>query len=310
MPVCGTGDRGFESRQPPKKFMNVLKESNLKLAIQKDGRLTEDTLFLLHSVGLNFESYRNKLFVPCRNFPIDILYVRDDDITGYVASGAADMGIVGQNMVFESKLRVKKLLNLRFGFCSLAIAIPEDSHIKTVKDLKGKIIATSYPKSTKEFFKKNKIDMQVIKISGSVEIAPALGVSEAISDIVATGSTLATNGLRVIEKISDSEAVLIATPKKLDTKKEQLKKQITGRIRTVLSARNYKLVSFQLPKAQIARVKKLIPALKGSLDFEPEQPYINIQVPIKEEVLWETLEKVKSSGATKIIVSSIENIIN
>ena len=152
--------------------------------------------------------------------------------------------------------------------------------------------------------------MQVIKISGSVEIAPALGVSEAISDIVATGSTLATNGLRVIEKISDSEAVLIATPKKLDTKKEQLKKQITGRIRTVLSARNYKLVSFQLPKAQIARVKKLIPALKGSLDFEPEQPYINIQVPIKEEVLWETLEKVKSSGATKIIVSSIENIIN
>ncbi|OGE64957.1 ATP phosphoribosyltransferase, partial [Candidatus Daviesbacteria bacterium RIFCSPLOWO2_02_FULL_36_7] len=181
--------------------MADLDYKNLKLAIQKEGRLTEETLEFLRKSGLEFESYKQRLFSLCRNFPLEILYVRDDDIPDYVASGIVDLGILGQNLLSEERPDVKKLLNLRYGFCSLVLAVPKESCIKSIRDLKRKTIATSYPQSTKKFFKENNITVDIVKISGSVEITPALGVAQAIVDLISSGSTLALNDLRILTKI-------------------------------------------------------------------------------------------------------------
>jgi ATP phosphoribosyltransferase len=188
--------------------MADLNKKYLKLAIQKEGRLTEETLEFLRKSGLEFESYKQKLFSSCRNFPLEILYVRDDDIPDYVASGIVDLGIVGQNVLNEKRPNVKKLLNLRYGFCSLIVAIQKESNIKTFEELKNKKIATSYPESTAKFFKERNIPVEIITIRGSVEITPALGVAQAIVDLTSTGSTLALNDLRFLTNVYDSESVL------------------------------------------------------------------------------------------------------
>lgn len=212
-----------------------MKNGNLKLAIQKDGRLTEDAVSFLRSAGLQFENYKQKLFSSCRNFPLEIVYVRDDDIPDYVESGAVDLGIVGQNLINEIKPKVKKLLNLRYGFCSLCLAVPKESTIKSTKDLSNKIIATSYPNSTKYFFEKQNIKVNVIKINGSVEIAPALGMADAIVDLVATGRTLALNDLRVIEKIYNSQAMLIAGSRNnLSEEKQILMQKLIKRFKKLI----------------------------------------------------------------------------
>src|SRR4030042_4880413 len=174
---------------------------NLKLAIQKEGRLTEETLELLRKSGLEFESYKQKLFSTCRNFPLEIVYVRDDDISNYVASGTVYLGIIGQNILYEEQPKVKQLLNLQYCFCALAVAVPKESPVTTLSDLNGKTIAASYPRSTTNFFRKNKISVKIVRISGSVEIAPALGIASAIADLTATGSTLALYDLRTLTKI-------------------------------------------------------------------------------------------------------------
>ena len=186
-----------------------MKNGNLKLAIQKDGRLTEDAVSFLRSAGLQFENYKQKLFSSCRNFPLEIVYVRDDDIPDYVESGAVDLGIVGQNILYESNKRVTNIVELNFGFCSLSIAIPDESKIKKIEQLKNARIFTSYPNSTEKYFKKKNIPVNIMAVSGSVEITPALGIADAIVDLVATGRTLALNNLKVIEKIYDSQASLI-----------------------------------------------------------------------------------------------------
>jgi len=187
-----------------------MKSKNLKLAIQKNGRLTEDAISFLRSSGLQFENYKQKLFSSCKNFPLEIVYVRDDDIPDYVESGAVDLGIVGQNILNESNKDVKNIINLNFGICSLSIAIPENSNIKVVKQLINARIFTTYPNSTEKYFRKKNIPVKIMTVSGSVEITPALGIADAIVDLVATGRTLALNNLKVIEKIYDSQATLIA----------------------------------------------------------------------------------------------------
>ena len=292
--------------------MKKLDDSNLKLAIQKDGRLTEETVSLLRSIDLGFENYKQRLFSTCRNFPLEILYVRDDDIPYYVSSGIADLGIVGQNIVFESKLKVKKLLNLRFGFCSLVVAVPEEAKINKIEDLKNKKIATSYPNSTRDYFKKRNIPVNIVKISGSVEIAPSLEMASAIVDLVATGSTLALNGLKIIEKISTSEAVLIANPKiKKGADRGLLIQKITSRLKTSLSAKNYKYLIMNIPSESLPKIKKLIPSLKMQhLDKIDKNEVITVQAAIKEEVLWNTIDQAKNLGASKLFVLPIEKIIN
>ncbi len=288
-----------------------MKNGNLKLAIQKDGRLTEDTVVFLRSAGLQFENYKQKLFSSCRNFPLEIVYVRDDDIPDYLESGAVDLGIVGQNLINETRPKVKKLLNLRYGFCSLCLAVQKESTIQSAKDLSDKIIATSYPNSTKYFFEKRNLKVNVIKISGSVEITPILGVALAIVDLVSTGSTLALNDLRIIEKLYESEAVLLANPDSTeDLKKKKIIDELLIRFKGVLSAKNYKYVMMSARQENLLKIKKTIPGLKSPTISSLTAPgWISIQSVIKEDVFWETIEKLKKIGASDILVLPVEKLI-
>lgn len=213
-----------------------MKNNNLKLAIQKNGRLTLDTINLLCLSGLKFDTDNQSSFTSCRNFPMKIVYVRDDDIPSYVENGTVDFGVVGQNILNEKQKYVKNIINLNFGFCSLSIAIPKKSNIKKIEQLKNAKIATSYPNSTKEYFMKKNIPINIVSVNGSVEITPALGIADGIVDLVATGRTLAINNLKVIEKIYDSQAVLI-TGKNNNLPQEQqiLVQKIVKRFKKVLS---------------------------------------------------------------------------
>lgn len=285
--------------------------NKLKLAIQKNGRLTEETVSFLRSSGLEFESYQQRLFSTCRNFPLEIVYVRDDDISDYVESGAVDLGVVGQNLINEIRPNVKKLLNLRYGFCSLSLAVPKESSVESVKDLENKTIATSYPSSTEYFFKKQNIKVNIIKIKGSVEITPILGIASAIVDLVSTGSTLALNDLRIIEKIYDSEAVLLANPLSLENeKKANIINKLLIRFKGVLSAKNYKYVMMNAPEKILPKIKKAIPGLKSPTISPLVNPgWISIQSVIKEDVFWQTIEKLKKLGASDILVLPVEKLI-
>jgi ATP phosphoribosyltransferase len=290
--------------------MANINNKNLKLAIQKQGRLTDETLEFLRKSGLEFESYKQKLFSSCRNFPLEILYVRDDDIPNYVASGIVDLGILGQNVLNEERPRVKKLLNLRYGFCSLTLAVPKESEIKDVSELKGKTIATSYPQSTKKFFSENNIPVEIVSISGSVEIAPALGVAQAIVDLVSTGSTLALNDLRALTKVYDSESVLIANEEALKNGKKDLLEKLITRFKGVLSAKNYKYVMMNVPEEILPKIKKIIPGLKSpTISPLATKGWLSVQTVIKEDIFWETIEKLRQIGASGIIVLPIEKII-
>lgn len=291
--------------------MANLNGKNLKLAIQKDGRLTEETLEFLRKAGLEFERSKQRLFSLCRNFPLEILYVRDDDIPDYVQSGTVDLGILGQNILSEERPKVKKLLNLRFAFCSLAIAVLKESNYQTIEDLQNKTIATTYPNSLKKFLKENKINAEIVKIKGSVEITPALGVAQAVADLVSTGSTLALNDLRILTKIYDSEAILIANSRvDSDLKKSILLKNLLTRFKAVLSAKNYKYVMMNAPEEILSKIKNIVPGLKSPTISKLAQPrWISIQTVIKEDVFWETIEKLKSAGAQGIIVLPIEKMI-
>ncbi|MBI2593406.1 ATP phosphoribosyltransferase [Candidatus Daviesbacteria bacterium] len=287
-----------------------LSSKNLKLAIQKEGRLTEETLELLRKAGLEFESYKQKLFSLCRNFPLEILYVRDDDISGYVEKGIVDLGIVGQNILNEKQPKVRKLLNLRYGFCSLVVAVPKESDISTIKNLNGKTISTSYPQSAKRFFKENGISADIVKISGSVEITPALGIAEAIVDLTSSGSTMALNDLRVLTGIYDSEAILVANEKALTNGRKLLVDKLLTRFKGVLAARSYKYVMMNAPENILGRLKEIVPGLKSpTVSPLVQKGWISIQTVIKEEIFWETVEKLKKAGAQGIIVLPIEKII-
>lgn len=298
--------------RPKDKYMANMNNKNIKLAIQKGGRLTDDTLDFLRKAGLEFESYTQKLFSTCRNFPLEIVYVRDDDIPDYVASGSVDIGILGQNLLYEERpANVKKLLNLRYGFCALTLAVPKESTVQSLEDLNGKTIATTYPNSTKDFFKKNNIKVETIKISGSVEIAPALGVGQAIADLTSTGSTLILNDLRPLVRIYESEAVLIANANSAtqEGKRDLLDKLLT-RFKGVLSAQNYKYVMMNAPAEILPKLKKITPGLKSpTISPLAKEGWLSVQTVIKEDTFWETIEKLKNVGASGIIVLPIEKMI-
>ncbi len=287
-----------------------MNNTNLKLAIQKEGRLTDETLVFLKKSGLEFESYNQRLYSTCRNFPLEIIYVRVSDIPDYVSSGSVDLGIIGQNILYEERPKVKKLLNLRFGFCSLIVAIPKESNIKNLPDLKGQKIATSYPNSTANFFKKNSVSIKIVNITGSVEITPTLGVSQAVVDLTSSGSTLELNDLKVLTKIYDSEAVLITNDQTQKSTKKKLLGKLLTRFKGVLSARDYKYVMMNAPKDIIPRLKKITPGLKSpTLSPLAKNGWYSVQTVIKEDIFWETIEKLKKLGASGILVLPIEKII-
>ncbi|RJR15232.1 ATP phosphoribosyltransferase [Candidatus Microgenomates bacterium] len=290
--------------------MKKIIKLKLKLAIQKQGRLTDETLAFLRASGLNFESYKQKLYTTCRNFPVEIYYVRDSDIAQYVASGVVDLGIVGQNTLYEKRPKVKKVLNLRFGFCTLVIAVPKESPVSSLVDLKNKTIATSYPASTSKYFAQRNVPINVVTINGSVEITPSLGVSEAVADLTSTGSTLVLNELRILEKIYDSEAILIANQESLTNGKEAALDQLITRFKSVLSAKDYKLVQMYLPESALSKVKKISFGLKCPIISPTTKTGIlALQYVVKEEVLWENLERLQKFSVSNIAIMPIEKIL-
>jgi ATP phosphoribosyltransferase len=290
--------------------MSELNNKYIKLAIQKEGRLTENTLEFLRRSGLEFESYRQKLFTLCRNFPLEILYVRDNDILDYVSAGTVELGILGQNLLYEQRPKIRKLLNLRFGYCSLIVAVPKESKVREIGDLNGKRIATSYPQSAKIFFDKYGISIKIVPISGSVEIAPILGIADAIVDLTSTGSTLMLNDLRYLAKIYDSEAVLIANSKTMSEKKSVLVERLITRFKGVLSAKKYKYIMMKVPLKKLAKIIKLIPSLKYFSNSPGiKEKEIMLSSVINEDSFWDLVERLKKLEVAEISVLPIEKMI-
>lgn len=282
---------------------------NLKIAVQRSGRLSEGSLALLRQMGLRFETYQDRLFTSCRNMPIDILFLRDDDIPEYVQDGVADLGIVGSNVLDERDVNVERLLPLDFGYCALSIAIPETSSYTSVQELNGKKIATSYPQILAKYIKKKNIKAEIIFLKGCVEIAPALKVADGICDLVSTGSTLRTNRLRTIDTVMQSQAVLIGTEKTKPQNRSTVEKLIL-RVQAVQDARAYKYIMFNLPRVALEKVKKLVPGCKSPTVVPLADPdFIAVHSVVLEEEFWDIVEKIRECGGSGILVSPIEKFI-
>lgn len=284
---------------------------NLKIAIQRQGRLAADSLATLKAIGLDFDSYNGRLFSRCRNFPLDILFLRDDDIPEYVQDGVTDLGVVGLNVVHEKNARVSQLDLLGFGSCTLAIAVPLDRGRETLYDLEGKRIATSYPRTLGEYLERKGVQARVIEISGSVEIAPSLDVADAICDLVSTGSTLKMNGLTAIETVLRSEAVLIANPAALsDPAKSDQVSRLRIRSQSHLRARKTKYVMMNAPRSALERIRGILPGMKSPTVLPlAQEDMIAVHSAVPEEVFWEVIEKLQETGASDILVLPVEKLI-
>ena len=284
---------------------------NLKLALQKKGRLTEKSLELLSLCGMDIENYSERLVVSVRNFPLDILFLRDDDIPEYVQDGVADIGIVGENVVFEKQTQTIILEKLGFGRCSLLFAYPEGKEIKKIEEINGKTIATTYPRILKEYLKSNYLNAKVIELSGSVEIAPSLGIADLICDIVSTGNTLMMNKLKKSFKVFDSQAVLISAGSLLmDERKNDILNDLLRRIRSVRTARSSKYLMMNIPKDSLEKIIGIIPSLKSPTVLHlADENMLAVHAVIPSDKFWEIINDLKSAGASGILLLPIENLI-
>jgi len=279
----------------------------LKIAIQKSGRLNEKSVELLKNCGLNFENYKSSLISPVSNFPLEILFLRDDDIPEYVQDGIADLGIVGENVIQETEVEVSYLQRLGFGKCSLKIAVPNTYDIKDLSELDGKSIATTYPAILGKFLKERGIQADIRTISGSVEISPGLGLSDAICDLVSTGGTLKSNGLKPFADVMSSEAVLIG---RVGSENEELVKELIQRIQSVLRAKETKYVVLNVKRDNLAAITALLPGVKSpSVVPLAEEGWVAVHTVIPERDFWDRISQLKQAGAQGIVVMPIEKII-
>jgi ATP phosphoribosyltransferase len=290
----------------------IAKNGRLKIAIQKSGRLTDPSIDLLRRCGLDFEFQRHSLYSPCRNFDIDLLALRDDDIPEYVQDGVADLGIVGENMVRERQAKVKSLLKLGYGQCRLVLSVPERSSFQKVKDLNQKRIATTYPVTLKNYLRTNKIKADIVELSGAVELAPTLDVADAICDIVSTGTTLKVNGLRQLTTVLESQAALVAnTDSYADPGKRELIERLMIRLSGCLQARDKRYMMTNPPLKSIERLKAILPSLKSPTIVPlAEKDMVALHTVVAENDFWELMENLKKNGARDIVVVPIETIIS
>ncbi|MCF8259163.1 MAG: ATP phosphoribosyltransferase [Melioribacteraceae bacterium] len=288
-----------------------MSQENLKLAIQKKGRLTEKSLQILRNCGLDIDNYSDRLMISARNFPLDILFLRDDDIPEYVQDGVADIGILGENVVVEKKANIEIVKKLGFSRCELLIGVPENKTLNEVKDLNGKTIATSYPVITQKFLDDNKITAKIVEISGSVEITTSLGVSDCICDIVSTGNTLRMNKLKKSFPVFKSEAVLVASKSvELNSEKNQLLADLLKRISSALNAKHSKYIMMNSPKDSVEKVLQIIPSLKSPTVLSlADEKSVAIHAVIPSEKFWKIVDELKAAGASGILLLPIENMI-
>jgi len=278
----------------------------LKIAIQKSGRLNEKSVELLKNCGLNFENYKSSLISPVSNFPLEILFLRDDDIPEYVQDGIADLGIVGENVIEETEVEVNYLQRLGFGKCSLKIAVPNNNSILQLSQLDGKSIATTYPVILGKFLKQKGINADIRTISGSVEISPGLGLADAICDLVSTGGTLKSNGLVPFADVMSSEAILICSK---DCQSDLIN-ELVQRIQSVLRAKETKYVVLNVHKDNLQKVIALLPGVKSpSVVPLAEDDWVAVHTVIPERDFWDRISQLKQAGAQGIVVMPIEKII-
>lgn len=284
--------------------------TSLRIAIQKSGRLTDKTIELLKGIGLRFDDYKRNLLVKCRNFDVELLLIRDDDIPEYVQDGVCDLGFVGANVTAETGADVSVLRGLDYGVCRLSLAAPKNGDIQTIEDFEGKTIATSYPRLTRNFLEKKEIQANIVTISGAVEIAPRLEVADAITDLVSTGNTLKANGLEELDTILESETQLIQTNKKLSPGKQQLIEKFLQRMDGHQQAERSRYLMMNAPKKAVPKIKDIIPSLNSPTVMplaDENMVAIHTVIPIDE--FWIVMEKLKAEGATGIVILPIESMI-
>jgi ATP phosphoribosyltransferase len=281
----------------------------LRIAIQKSGRLSEKSLELISEAGISFNNSDRKLITKSSNFPVELLFLRDDDIPQYVADGVADIGIVGENVIAEKNSKVKVVERLGFAKCRLSIAIPKSVDYKDCSYLNGKKIATSYPEILSTFLKKNNIEAEIHEISGSVEIAPGIGLADAIFDIVSSGSTLISNGLREVEIVMYSEAIIVGN-QNLSDEKQKILDKLLFRTRSVQTARRNKYVVLNAPASSVEKIVTVIPGMKSPTVVPlAQEGWVSIHSVIKESDFWDIIDKLQECGAQGILVMPIEKMI-
>jgi len=281
----------------------------LRIAIQKSGRLQEGSLELLKESGLSFSNGKEQLKTQARNFPVEVLFLRDDDIPQYVEDKVADVGIVGENIFVEKQKKNQIVKRLDFAKCRLSIAVPRGDNYTGIKSLDGKNIATTYPNIVKEFLSRNGISAGIHEISGSVEIAPGIGLADAICDIVSTGGTLLSNGLKEVEVVMHSEAVIIANPS-LAADKQEILEKLLFRIEAVNKAKNNKYILMNCPNDAIAKITSVIPGMKSPTIIPLARAgWSSLHSVVDENDFWEKIDLLRSFGAEGILVIPIEKMI-
>ncbi len=283
--------------------------SKLKIAIQKSGRLNEGSLKLLKDCGIIIDNGKDQLKAPARNFPLEILFLRSSDIPQYVEDGVADAAIIGENVLIEKPKKVRIVQKLGFSRCRMSLAVPKNIDYTGAEFFREKKIATSYPFTLQSYMDKKGIQTEIHEISGSVEIAPNIGLADGICDIVSSGSTLFKNGLKEVETILKSEAVLTQSLKISPSVNDILEK-LLFRIRAVLEAKNTKYILMNVPNEKINEVSRLLPVLKSPTILPLEQKgWSSLHTVIKEETFWEVIDRLKAAGAEGILVIPIEKMV-
>ncbi len=283
--------------------------SKLKIAVQKSGRLSENSLNLLKECGVKFPNGGGKLITEATNFPIQILFLRDDDIPQYVEQKVADIGIIGENVLFESENEIQSVQKLGFSSCRLSLAIPKESEYTDLTFFTGKKIATSYPIILEKYLQANNITSTIEFLSGSVEIATGIGLADAICDIVSSGSTLLSNGLKEVEVVMQSQAVLVAS-NNLDEEKMAILNKLLFRIRSVQKAKENKYILLNTPNDKLEQIVKILPGMTSPTILPlAKQGWSSLHSVISEDQFWDVIEELKNAGAEGILVVPIEKMI-
>ena len=283
----------------------------LRIAIQKSGRLAEKSVALFMKCGLDFDLRKDRLLYECQDFPIDLMLVRDDDIPEYVGDGVCDLGVVGQNVLLERGSHVEVVTKLGFGSCKLSLAIPEAENFSGPASLDGKRIATSYPNILGRYLAQVGVTAEIVELSGSVEIAPGLKIADLICDLVSTGGTLRSNGLKEVQTILTSQAVLVRNPRPLEPALARDLQRLLQRVDGVLQAVQSKYIMMNAPRSALAAIQSIIPGMEepSIIPLGATGEKIAIHAVARENVFWETMERLKAVGASSILVMPIEKVI-
>ncbi|WP_339334500.1 MULTISPECIES: ATP phosphoribosyltransferase [unclassified Croceitalea] len=283
--------------------------NKIRIAIQKSGRLNEDSLKILKEAGISIDNGKDQLKATARNFPLEVFYLRNGDIPQYLRDGVVDIAIIGENVLIEKGDGIRITERLGFSKCKVSLAIPKSESYNSIKDLEGKRIATSYPNTVKQYLDSKGISADLHIINGSVEIAPNIGLADAICDIVSSGSTLFKNGLKEVEVMLASEAVLAVSPQ-IDEERTSLLEKLQFRIQSVLRARKSKYVLLNAPNNRLDKILKLLPGMRSPTVLPlAEKGWSSVHTVINKDTFWEVIDELKSAGAEGILVCPIEKMV-